>query len=376
MGELAAVFLDGDAGGFDGQVFQAGEGFVHRHVVARGVAVDVFDVPALFIHPAAAFHDADDRGGGGGVAVGIPAEVESGAERFDEIVVAVDDGGDDAAGVELVTIFFADDAALCLPASFHGGASFFPIVWVVVAPFADGDDDIGNFAVRIDGSESGVEDFLDVVFDERGGDHRGEELRGLGRFAVDGDACVVEAEPGGGLRHGGRHQAEGFAHELARDVEVGPGVQADVAGPGRLDAEVHEIAGVTIGAEDAPIDVPLPERRDASGRQHVVSAAGDFAEVHPFDIGVVVGDGAFGKRRRVMFNLSRMIDVFEFVRQAVEVADDLGQHAAADFVVEFVGGDFEEARSIGVKGDGHILFRRLRKMSQSRDWLREDASVR
>ena len=91
---FAAVLFDRDAGGFDERVFQAGERFVVRHVVAGGVAVDVFDVPALVVHPAAAFHDADDRGGGGGVVVGVPAEVEGGAERFDEIFVAVEEGGD------------------------------------------------------------------------------------------------------------------------------------------------------------------------------------------------------------------------------------------------------------------------------------------
>ena len=82
------------------------------------------------------------------------------------------------------------------------------------------------------------------------------------------------------------------------------------------------------------------------GRKKVVAAAGDFAEVDPFDVGVVVGDGAVGERGREVFDVARLVDVFEFVRQAVEVADDLGEHAAADFVFEDVGGDFDEARRL------------------------------
>ena len=42
-------------------------------------------------------------------------------------------------------------------------------------------------------------------------------------------------------------------------------------------------------------------------------------------------------------DLAWRVDVLEFVGQAVEVADDLGEHAAADAVIELVGGDFEKA---------------------------------
>ena len=54
----------------------------------------------LIVHPAAVFHDADDRGGGGGVAVGVPAEVKGGAQGFDEIFVTINERGDDAAADE------------------------------------------------------------------------------------------------------------------------------------------------------------------------------------------------------------------------------------------------------------------------------------
>src|SRR3954466_2419394 len=103
-GDCAAVLFDGDAGGFDAEVFQAGEGFVRRHVVAGGVAVNVFDVPLLVVHPTAAFDDADNRGGCGGGAGGVPAEVKGGSDGFDEVVVAIDEGGDDACRVELVAV--------------------------------------------------------------------------------------------------------------------------------------------------------------------------------------------------------------------------------------------------------------------------------
>ena len=105
-------------------------------------------------------------------------------------------------------------------------AGLAPVVGIVAADLADVGDDVGDLAFRIDGGQAGVEDLVDVGLDERRGDHRGEELRGLGRFAVDGDVGVVEAEAGGGLRHRGRHQAERFADELAGDVELGPGVEA------------------------------------------------------------------------------------------------------------------------------------------------------
>jgi hypothetical protein len=44
-----------------------------------------------------------------------------------------------------------------------------------------------------------------------------------------------------------------------------------------------------------------------------------------------------------MLDVARFVDVFEFVRQAIEITDHLGEHAAADFVFERVGGDFDEA---------------------------------
>jgi hypothetical protein len=45
-----------------------------------------------------------------------------------------------------------------------------------------------------------------------------------------------------------------------------------------------------------------------------------------------------------VFDFAGVIDVLEFVWEAVEVADDLGEHAAADFVLESVFRDFDEAR--------------------------------
>ena len=48
-----------------------------------------------------------------------------------------------------------------------------------------------------------------------------------------------------------------------------------------------------------------------------------------------------------MFDVAGFVDVFEFVRQAVEVADDLGEHAAADLVFEDVGVDFDDGGGCG-----------------------------
>ena len=53
-----------------------------------------------------------------------------------------------------------------------------------------------------------------------------------------------------------------------------------------------------------------------------------------------------GSDGRVVLDVAGLVDVFELVRQAVEVADDLGEHAAADFVFEDVGGDFDEVRRL------------------------------
>ena len=193
-------------------------------------------------------------------------------QRLDEIFFPVDESGDDTRGVQFVAVAVADDSAVRLPALFHGEAGFLPIRWVVSTEFANSGHDVCDFAFRIDCGRAGVEDFVDVGFDERGGDHCGEKLRGLRWFAVDRDVRVMDAETGGRGRHRGRDEAERFADELARDIEIGPGVEADVAGPRRLDAEVHQVAGEAVGGEDATVDVTLPEGRDVGIRKKVFAA--------------------------------------------------------------------------------------------------------
>ena len=52
------------------------------------------------------------------------------------------------------------------------------------------------------------------------------------------------------------------------------------------------------------------------------------------------------ERGSEVFDVAGLVDVFEFVWQPVEVTDDLGEHAAADFVFESVGIDFDDARRL------------------------------
>ena len=91
---------------------------------------------------------------------------------------------------------------------------------------------------------------------------------------------------------------------------------------------------------------------DAIGRQEAFAAAGDLAEVDPLDVGVVVGLGAVGQAGRVVLDVAGLVDVFELVRQAVEVADHLAEHAAADFVFELVGVDGDDAAAFVARRDG------------------------
>ena len=82
----------------------------------------------------------------------------------------------------------------------------------------------------------------------------------------------------------------------------------------------------------------------SAGGKRFSLAAGDRAEVDPFDVGVVVGPRALGEAGRVVLDVAGLVDVLELVRQAVEIAEDLGEHAAADFVFEDVGRDFDRSR--------------------------------
>ena len=98
-------------------------------------------------------------------------------------------------------------------------------------------------------------------------------------------------------------------------------------------------AQVYVRAPDAAVDVaPSRARRCARGGSSSVAAALHLDDVDPLDVGVVVGPGALGQRGHVALDVARLGDVLHFVRQAVEVAEDLAQQAAADLVLESAAG--------------------------------------
>ena len=168
--------------------------------------------------------------------------------------------------------------------------------------------------------------------DKRHRDHAREQLRGLGGLAVDGDTGVVQPDLGGPLRHGRGDQAEGLAEELPGDVEIGPGIEDRHPGQRRLDAQVHQLPGVLIRAPDSLVDPLLPQPADPLGRQEQAVLILHHLDVDPFEIGVVVGPGPLRQRRGVLRDVARLGDVLHLVRQAVEIAEDLAQQAAADLV--------------------------------------------
>ena len=73
---LAAIFGYDSVGDFDYMVGEGSYRFVIGHTGPCGVAVEVFDLPILLLHPAITNNNTNDCAGGGGVIVGIPAKVE------------------------------------------------------------------------------------------------------------------------------------------------------------------------------------------------------------------------------------------------------------------------------------------------------------
>ena len=99
------------------------------------------------------------------------------------------------------------------------------------------------------------------------------------------------------------------------------------------------------------IDVSFPKicdllRREKDGRGALY---GD--DIHPFDVGVIICAGALGKCRDVIFYIAGLVVVFIFVREAVEVAEELAEKAASDFVLDGLSIQLDELAGAGVRGE-------------------------
>ena len=118
--------------------------------------------------------------------------------------------------------------------------------------------DVDDSALRVKRLEPGVDDHVDIVGQESGGDHGGEHLCRLGGFPFYADADIMQTEACGRLRHGGGDEAERFAEKLAGDVELGPRIECRAAGQRGINADLHEAAGVAVGAPDVVVDMCFP----------------------------------------------------------------------------------------------------------------------
>ncbi len=95
------------------------------------------------------------------------------------------------------------------------------------------------------------------------------------------------------------------------------------------------------------IDVSFPKicdllRREKDGRGALY---GD--DIHPFDVGVIICAGAIGQSRDVIFYIAGLVVVFIFVREAVEVAEELAEKAASDFVLDGLSIQLDELAGAG-----------------------------
>ena len=146
---LSAAVGNQSFGDVDEAIAESCDRLVLGHVVARGVLVDVLDIPTLFSHPRVAFDDTDNRSCRGGVAVGIPAEVERRPKGLNEVAPAVEQGGDGAGGVQFVAVVVAHaavDGVFLLDAG-----QVAPVGRVFLVPEADVMDERRNTLLRIEG---------------------------------------------------------------------------------------------------------------------------------------------------------------------------------------------------------------------------------
>ena len=93
-----------------------------------------------------------------------------------------------------------------------------------------------------------------------------------------------------------------------------------------------------MGAPDLPIDMLPPKRRNILGREQQSARSLHFAQVDPFDVGIVIGPGAIGQRRSVLLYIPGIRDVLHLVLEAIQISDDLAQESTPDFVVYHLSG--------------------------------------
>ena len=199
--------------------------------------------------------------------------------------------------------------------------------------------------------QAGIEQPVQVIGDERGGDHRGEELRGLSGLEIDGHGGVVERDARCRPGHGGSEESEALAEELPGDVEVRPRIESEATRQRRREAEVHELARVLVGAPDPPIDPSSPELGDPFGRQEDRVLTLHLDKVDPLEVRIVIRAGAFGQGRRVRDDVSRLVDVLHLVGNAVQVAEDLTEQPAPNLVAEVLRGDLVKSPGRFLGGD-------------------------
>ena len=170
-GLLAAIFDYDAAGDFDDAVGEAGYGFVFGHTGPCCVAIDVFDLPVLLLHPASAADYADNGAGGGGVVVGVPAEIERVRERLDEVTLSIKQCGDGGGGAEFAAVLVAGPVFVEGVFIFDEAAGRAPIIRILFVPGTHIGDDSADEAIGVDGGSASIKDFIDIICRESGGNH-------------------------------------------------------------------------------------------------------------------------------------------------------------------------------------------------------------
>ena len=109
-------------------VGKAGNSLVHGHIITRGVAIAVNNIPPLCHHPTVSLDDADDGSGSRCIVIRVPAEVERGSKGFDEVSFTVKQGGNSGSCIELVPVSIAHGAAMAAVVLFDKTTGGTPIV--------------------------------------------------------------------------------------------------------------------------------------------------------------------------------------------------------------------------------------------------------
>jgi len=107
---------------------------------------------------------------------------------------------------------------------------------------------------------------------------------------------------------------------------------------------VHQLPRVLVGAPDSLVDARLPQAADTLRRQEQTVLVLHHGDVDPLEIRVVVRPRAVGQGGHVVRDVAGLADVLHLVGQAVEVAQDLAQQAAPDFVPQHVGRQIDRLR--------------------------------